>query len=63
MFAGNEVPAGATPIAQACAGHQLGGFSPSLGDGRALLLDEVIDRHGRRHPATAPHRSVFWQDP
>jgi uncharacterized protein YdiU (UPF0061 family) len=47
-FAGNRVPDGATPIAQAYAGHQFGGFSPRLGDGRALLLGEVIDRHGRR---------------
>jgi serine/tyrosine/threonine adenylyltransferase len=48
IFSGNEVPEGATPIAQAYAGHQFGGFSPSLGDGRALLLGEVIDRHGQR---------------
>ena len=41
-------PQGAEPIAQAYAGHQFGGFSPQLGDGRALLLGEVIDRHGRR---------------
>ncbi|HOM15529.1 MAG TPA: YdiU family protein [Rubrivivax sp.] len=48
MLAGNRVPDGAEPIAQAYAGHQFGGFSPQLGDGRALLLGEVIDRHGRR---------------
>ncbi len=48
LFAGNTVPAGAEPLAQAYAGHQFGGFSPQLGDGRALLLGEVIDRHGRR---------------
>ena len=48
IFAGNLVPEGATPIAQAYAGHQFGGFSPQLGDGRALLLGEVVDRHGRR---------------
>ena len=48
IFAGNLVPDGATPIAQAYAGHQFGGFSPQLGDGRALLLGEVVDRHGRR---------------
>ena len=48
IFSGNEAPEGATPIAQAYAGHQFGGFSPSLGDGRALLLGEVVDRHGRR---------------
>jgi uncharacterized protein YdiU (UPF0061 family) len=48
IFAGNRVPEGATPIAQAYAGHQFGGFSPQLGDGRALLLGEVLDRRGRR---------------
>jgi len=48
IFSGNEVPAGASPLAQAYAGHQFGGFSPQLGDGRALLLGEVIDRHGER---------------
>lgn len=48
IFAGNETPEGATPLAQAYAGHQFGGFSPRLGDGRALLLGEVLDRHGRR---------------
>ncbi len=48
VFAGNVVPAGATPIAQAYAGHQFGGFTAQLGDGRAVLLGEVIDRHGRR---------------
>src|SRR6266478_8802816 len=48
IFAGNAIPAGAAPLAQAYAGHQFGGFSPQLGDGRALLLGEVIDRNGRR---------------
>jgi serine/tyrosine/threonine adenylyltransferase len=48
IFAGNSVPEGAEPLAQAYAGHQFGGFSPQLGDGRALLLGEVVDRHGRR---------------
>jgi uncharacterized protein YdiU (UPF0061 family) len=48
IFAGNETPEGATPLAQAYAGHQFGGFVPQLGDGRALLLGEVIDRNGRR---------------
>ncbi len=48
IFAGNLVPDGAQPLAQAYAGHQFGGFSPQLGDGRALLLGEVIDRQGRR---------------
>jgi len=48
LFSGNTLPAGAQPIAQAYAGHQFGGFSPSLGDGRALLIGELIDRHGQR---------------
>ena len=48
IFAGNETPEGALPLAQAYAGHQFGGFVPQLGDGRALLLGEVIDRYGRR---------------
>jgi uncharacterized protein YdiU (UPF0061 family) len=48
IFSGNALPDGAEPIAQAYAGHQFGGFSPQLGDGRALLLGELIDRAGRR---------------
>ncbi len=48
LFGGNALPEDAQPIAQAYAGHQFGGFSPQLGDGRALLLGELIDRHGRR---------------
>jgi serine/tyrosine/threonine adenylyltransferase len=48
IFSGAEIPAGAHPLAQAYAGHQFGGFVPQLGDGRAMLLGEVIDRHGRR---------------
>ena len=55
LFCGNDLPEGAQPIAQAYAGHQFGGFSPQLGDGRALLLGEVLDRHGRRRDI-APHR-------
>lgn len=48
MLAGNRVPAGAEPLALAYAGHQFGNFVPSLGDGRAVLLGELIDRAGRR---------------
>ena len=48
VFAGNAVPEGAASVAQAYAGHQFGGFQPRLGDGRALLLGEVLDVHGRR---------------
>lgn len=48
MLAGNRVPPGAEPLAMAYAGHQFGNFVPQLGDGRALLLGEVIDRDGVR---------------
>lgn len=47
LLAGALVPAGAMPVAQAYAGHQFGGYSPRLGDGRALLLGELTDREGR----------------
>lgn len=45
-FSGNRIPEGADPIAMAYAGHQFGGFVPQLGDGRAILLGEVIARDG-----------------
>jgi uncharacterized protein YdiU (UPF0061 family) len=48
VLAGKTVPEGATPVAQAYAGHQFGGYSPQLGDGRALLLGEIVDVRGRR---------------
>ena len=48
IFSGNVVPEGAEPLAQAYAGHQFGGYAPQLGDGRALLLGEVIDTRQRR---------------
>lgn len=48
ILSGSEAPEGAAPLAQAYAGHQFGGFSPQLGDGRALLVGELIDRHGAR---------------
>ena len=47
-LAGNATPPGAEPLAQVYAGHQFGGFSPQLGDGRAILLGEVIGRDGQR---------------
>ena len=47
-FSGASLPPGADPIAQAYAGHQFGGFSPQLGDGRAHLLGEVVTPDGRR---------------
>ncbi|HYP97360.1 MAG TPA: YdiU family protein [Polyangiaceae bacterium] len=48
ILAGNVVPEGAASIALAYAGHQFGGFVPQLGDGRAILLGEVIARDGAR---------------
>lgn len=48
IFSGNAVPQGAEPLAMAYAGHQFGNFVPQLGDGRAVLLGEVLDRKGRR---------------
>ena len=48
IFSGNRIPEGAEPIAQAYAGHQFGSFNPQLGDGRAVLLGEVLDRDGQR---------------
>ena len=48
MLAGNLMPPGAAPLAMAYAGHQFGGYSPRLGDGRALLLGEAIDADGMR---------------
>ncbi len=46
FLVGNAVPAGAVPVAQAYAGHQFGNFVPRLGDGRALLLGELVDAEG-----------------
>jgi len=48
VLAGNVLPEGAASIALAYAGHQFGGFSRQLGDGRAILLGEVLDRDGAR---------------
>jgi uncharacterized protein YdiU (UPF0061 family) len=48
MLAGNRLPPGAEPIATAYAGHQFGSFVPQLGDGRAILLGEVVGRDGVR---------------
>ena len=47
LLTGTVVPTGAKPVAQGYAGHQFGGYSPRLGDGRALLLGELTDTHGR----------------
>lgn len=47
-FAGNTVPTGASPLAQLYSGHQFGNYNPQLGDGRAVLLGEVIGTDGIR---------------
>ncbi len=49
VFAGNRLAPGSEPIATVYAGHQFGGWNPQLGDGRAILLGEVIDGEGRRY--------------
>ncbi|WP_456298017.1 protein adenylyltransferase SelO [Gordonia insulae] len=48
ILSGAAAPADATPVATAYAGHQFGGYAPLLGDGRALLLGELIDTGGHR---------------
>ena len=47
VLSGNKIAEGSEPIAQAYAGHQFGGFSPQLGDGRAVLLGDVIHLDGK----------------
>src|SRR3546814_15194884 len=47
IFSGEEMPEGADPLALAYAGHQFGPFSPPLGDGRALLLGEIVAPDGQ----------------
>lgn len=48
VLSGNRTPEGAEPLAMAYSGHQFGGFSPELGDGRAILLGEVVGQDGVR---------------
>jgi uncharacterized protein YdiU (UPF0061 family) len=48
IFAGTDPIQGSQPLAQAYAGHQFGGFTPQLGDGRAVLLGEIVDAAGER---------------
>jgi uncharacterized protein YdiU (UPF0061 family) len=49
ILAGNRLIPGSVPLAQAYAGHQFGYFVPQLGDGRAILLGEVVTRDGVRY--------------
>jgi uncharacterized protein YdiU (UPF0061 family) len=48
VLTGRRIAAGSEPIATAYAGHQFGNFVPQLGDGRAILLGEIIDQAGQR---------------
>ncbi|MBL4633782.1 MAG: YdiU family protein [Kofleriaceae bacterium] len=48
MLVGNTLPPSADAISMVYAGHQFGGFSPRLGDGRAILIGEVLDKNGIR---------------
>ncbi len=48
ILSGNCIASGSDPIAMAYAGHQFGNWVPQLGDGRAILIGEVIDRDGFR---------------
>jgi serine/tyrosine/threonine adenylyltransferase len=60
IFSGNRLAEGAEPLAQAYAGHQFGNFQPQLGDGRAILLGEVVakigDSAGQRRDIARVHR-------
>ena len=58
VFAGNVMPPGTEPIAMAYAGHQFGNFVPQLGDGRAILLREVLDRNGEVLDRNGERRDV-----
>ncbi len=49
IFSGNKIAIGSEPLAMVYAGHQFGGFSPQLGDGRANLLGEVVGKDGIRY--------------
>ncbi len=49
ILSGNQIANGSEPLAMAYSGHQFGGFSPQLGDGRAILLGEVIGRDDVRY--------------
>ena len=48
IFGGNKIPQNASPLAQLYAGHQFGSYNPQLGDGRAILLGEVVGTDGIR---------------
>ncbi|MEK9712902.1 MAG: YdiU family protein [Thalassolituus sp.] len=47
IFSGNSVPENAAPLAMAYSGHQFGHLNPQLGDGRAILLGDLIAKDGK----------------
>jgi serine/tyrosine/threonine adenylyltransferase len=49
ILSGNSIPTGSTPISMAYSGHQFGYFSELLGDGRAVLLGEILSKHNDRY--------------
>ncbi len=49
VIAGNQIPDGSEPIATVYAGHQFGHWNPRLGDGRAVLLGEVVAKDAERY--------------
>lgn len=49
ILSGNAIADGSEPLAQAYAGHQFGGYNPQLGDGRAILLGEIIATDSKRY--------------
>lgn len=61
ILSGNIMPVGAEPISMAYAGHQFGNFVPQLGDGRAILLGEIVDTKGTRRDIQlkGPGRTPF----
>src|SRR6476469_7993355 len=69
VLAGNRVPKRGEPLAMAYAGHQFGAFVAQLGDGRAILLGEVIDRDGVRRAGRrcarlillSSHAIIWWR--
>lgn len=61
IFGGNTIPDNAEPLAMAYAGHQFGNLNPQLGDGRAVLLGEIIGNDGLRYDIQlkGPGRTPF----
>lgn len=59
VFSGNSIPQGAEPLAMAYCGHQFGQLNPQLGDGRAVLLGEVVTEQQPSHSHPHPHPQRF----